>query len=212
MTKPAKISGDKPEIDYTTMKLMVGLIALCLSGVTVLFAKGPLLSISDAYCDGGTARDIFVGFLFAIAAIMSAHNGANKCEKYASKVAGVSATGIALLPTACIPGQSSLWHYAFAAVMFSTLAWFCWSFFQRTKIKAHQTEAARRRIVYGICGIGIVAMMFFMAANTIFDLWPNTTATFLLEAIGLALFGVSWLIASHFLPFFEHPSERMKLG
>ena len=32
------------------------------------------------------------------------------------------------------------------------------------------------------------------------------------EALGLALFGVSWLIASHFLPFFEHPSERMKLG
>jgi len=203
---------NKPEIDYRTMKLIVALIALCLSGVTALFSKEPLPSISYAYCIGETARDIFVGFLFAIAAIMTAHNGANKREKYASKVAGVSATGIALLPTACSAGQSSLWHYAFAAVMFLTLAWFCWSFFQRTKIKAHQTQAARRRIIYGICGIGIVATMFFMAANAIFDLWPNTTATFLLEAIGLALFGVSWLVASHFLPFFEHPSERMKLG
>lgn len=53
--------------------------------------------------------------------------------------------------------------------------------------------------------------MLLTAAHRMLGLWENTNATFVLEAIGLALFGVSWLIASHFLPFFEHSSGRMKL-
>jgi hypothetical protein len=202
----------KPEIDYRTMKLLVGAIALGLSGATFVFSDTPLRSISHAYCSGGTARDIFVGFLFAIAAIMTAHNGANGREKIASKIAGVSAAGIALLPTACREGEHAPWHFSFAAVMFATLAWFCWSFFQRTKTKLHQREAARRRAAYAFCGIGIVVSMLVMAAQHLFHWWPDTSATFMLEAVGLGLFGLSWLIASHFLPFFEHPSERMKLA
>ena len=200
-----------PEIDFRTMKLMVALIALSLSGATLFFAEGPLISISHAYCSGGTSRDIFVGFLFAIAAIMTAHNGANRREKIASKIAGVSAVGIALVPTACDTGAESPWHFAFAALMFAILAWFCWSFYQRTRIKPHQTQAQRRRVVYALCGIGILASMALIAVNGLFDLWPEANLSFYCEAAGLALFGVSWLIASHFLPYFEHPSERMKL-
>lgn len=202
---------DKPEIDYTTMKLIVGLIAISLSGITASFAKEPLLSISHAYCADGKTRDFFIGFLFAIAALMTAHNGASKHEKIASKVGGMSAVGIALVPTACTTDPGSPWHFVFASIMFSILAWFCWSFYQRTKIKPHQTEAARRRVIYGCCGIGIVISMLLIAAKGIFGWWQNTNATFLFEAVGLALFGISWLIASHFLPFFDHPSERRKL-
>lgn len=201
-----------PEIDYRTMKLMVALIALSLSGATLFFAEGPLISISHAYCSGGTSRDIFVGFLFAIAAIMTAHNGANRREKIASKIAGISAAGIALVPTACETGAESPWHFLFAALMFAILAWFCWSFYERTRIKQHQTQAQRRRFVYALCGIGIVVSMALIAVNGLFDLWPDANLTFYCEAAGLALFGVSWLIASHFLPYFEHPSERMKLS
>jgi hypothetical protein len=193
------------------MKLIVGLIALSLSGITASFAKEPLLSISHAYCADGKTRDFFIGFLFAIAALMTAHNGASAHEKIASKVGGVSAVGIALVPTACTAEAGSPWHFIFAAIMFSILAWFCWSFYQRTKTKPHQIEAARRRIVYGCCGIGIVVSMLLIAAKGAFHWWANTNATFIFEAAGLGLFGVSWLIASHFLPFFEHPSERMKL-
>jgi hypothetical protein len=199
-----------PEIDYRTMKLMVAVIALSLSGTTLYFAEGPLTSISHAYCSGGTSRDIFVGFLFAIAAIMTAHNGADRREKIASKIAGVAAVGIALVPTAWVSGDA-FWHLTFAAIMFAILAWFCWSFYERTKIKPHPAYAARRRIVYGICGIGILAMMSLIALNKLIGERSESSLVFYCETIGLALFGVSWLIASHFLPYFDHPDERMKV-
>lgn len=201
----------KPEVDYRTMKLMVAVISLGLSGATLYFAEGPLQSISHAYCASNMSRDIFVGLLFAIAAIMAAHNGANRREKIASKVAGLSAVGIALVPTACEEGVESPWHFAFAALMFAVLAWFCWSFYRRTRHKVHQVQAARRRIAYAVCGIGILAAMALIAVNHLFHLWSDAYFTFYCEATGLALFGVSWLIASHFLPYFEYPSERMKL-
>lgn len=201
----------KPEIDYRTMKLLVGLIAIGLSGTTVFFADGFMPTLSHAYCEGGRSRDLFVGLLFAIAAIMSAHNGANEREKIASKIAGIAAAGIALVPTSCASGERSLWHFAFAAVMFAILAWFCWSFFQRTWTKDHQLYAARRRIAYGVCGIGIAATMLIIPLLALFTAWEKTNAIFILEAVALSLFGVSWLIASHFFVYFEHPSERMKL-
>ncbi|MBQ5940618.1 MULTISPECIES: hypothetical protein [unclassified Massilia] len=211
MLECKKRDEDKHEIDYRTMKLMVAAISLTLSGLTLYFAEGPLASISHAYCADGMSRDIFVGFLFAIAAIMSAHNGADDCEKVASRLAAVSALGVALVPTSCRDDVASTWHFLFAAAVFAILAWFCWSFYRRAGTKPHPEYAARRKIVYGICGIGILAMMGLIAAHKFFGLWPAFNVTFNGEAIGLALFGVSWLVASHFLPYFDHPGERMKV-
>lgn len=209
--KESRMSRKPPEIDYRTMKLMVGLIAIYLSGLTIAFSDGALSSISHAYCGGGTARDIFVGSLFAIAAMMVAHNGLSRAEFFASKGASAAAVAIAVFPTACGDIAGSPWHFPSAALMFSILAWFCWSFYRRTKLKMHQNEAARRRVAYAVCGIGIVLSMLAIGAKWVFGLWDGTNAVFVFEAIGLALFGVSWLIASHFLPFFDHPTDRQAL-
>ncbi len=63
----------KPEIDHRTLKLLVGLIARTLGGLTSLFAGDPLLkSISESYWRGGWAQSVFVGFLFAISPFLFA--------------------------------------------------------------------------------------------------------------------------------------------
>ena len=203
----------RPEIDFRTMKLLVAVIVLSLGPVVMLLATQHLPSISYAYCDGTSARNVFIGFLYAIAAVMIAHNGANFRELVASKIAGVSAIGIAMWPTKeCPLGAGFNPHYLCAAIMFTTLAWFCLSFYRRAEHKPHPVYAARRRMVYASCGIGIVATMLVMGAIVQFELWPNTNAILIFETIGLVLFGLSWLVASHVVPTFDHPSERMSLS
>jgi hypothetical protein len=203
----------KPEIDFRTMKLLVAIIALSLGPTVIWLSTQHLPSISFAYCDGKSARNAFVGFLYAIAAIMIAHNGVNFQELVASKFAGISAIGIAMWPTKECPISIGFNpHYLCAAVMFTTLAWFCLSFYRRAEHKPHPVYAARRRAVYAACGVGIVGTMLSMGAVSQFELWPHTNAILILETIGLALFGFSWLIASHVVPAFDHPSERVLLG
>ncbi len=93
---------DEPEdIDQGTMKLIVGLIAVSLGAVCTLLAGKWLASISEAYVQGGWARDVFVGSLFSIAAFLLAYLGGSKCEAWLSKIAAVAALGVALFPCNC---------------------------------------------------------------------------------------------------------------
>ena len=84
---------EKQEIDYRTMKLIVGLIALSLATITNLFSHTSLTSISAAYYEEGWARNFFVGFLFAISSFLLAYNGKGRSEMILSKVAAGAAFG-----------------------------------------------------------------------------------------------------------------------
>lgn len=199
------------EIDFRTIKLLIGSIALFLGGATNYFAGGELTSISYSYCTGGRARDVFIGCLFAIAAFMWAHNGRSYLEKIMSKVASMAALGVALLPTACSGEPPRAWHFVFAATMFATLAWFCYSFFQRSKKKI-TVEAKFRSIIYAVCGAGIVVAMAAIGLHAIGWFAPGSArVVFYGEEAGLILFGISWLTASHVLPLLNAEAERFKL-
>src|SRR3954449_8525834 len=97
----------RKEIDHRTMKLIVGVVAISLPGLTNFFAKAPLASISASYWERGTSQSIFIGFLFAIASFLLAYNGYTRREMILSKIASVASLGIALFPCQCdqpIPG------------------------------------------------------------------------------------------------------------
>ena len=94
------------EIDHRTLKLIVGVVAWSLAGLTSVFSPEPLDSISAAYHAGGWSQTIFIGFLFAIAAFLLAYNGYSKHEMVASKVAAVAGLGVALFPCGCGGGTS----------------------------------------------------------------------------------------------------------
>jgi len=205
----------KQVIDHRTIKLIVGLIALTLAGLTNFFSGNTIPSISASYYEGGWSQSIFVGFLFAVAACLLSYNGWTRTEMILSKIAAVTALGVALFPCKCnvhvelIPYV----HGLSAAIMFLILAYFCYRFFIRARDKGHM-QAYSRAAIYAICGLLILTSIVALATDnftggSISAMIPRFT--FYGEATGLTAFGVSWLTASHVLPFFNRAKDELFL-
>ena len=204
--------GHRPEIDERTIKLIIGVVALGLAPLTSALSPAPLDSISAAYHEGGAAQSVFVGFLFAVAAMLLAYNGRSRREMWLSKIAAVAALGVALFP--CICGTHAVRvpaaHAVAATIMFLVLAWFCLIFYRRAHAKARRSAQVRAG-VYAVCGGVIVAAIALLGVNQLTSgalqqVLPRLV--FYCEAAALTAFGVSWLNASHVLPWINHPSER----
>jgi hypothetical protein len=200
------------EIDHRIIKLIVGLIAITLANATSFFSESEILSISQSYRDGHWPRDILVGSLFAISALMFAYNGFSRWEFWITKAAALSAIGVAMFPCACgkydevIPHA----HGISAAIMFLILAELCRVFYSRA-ISKRLPHAKRRARLYGVCGITIILSMLMLVADhflngAISDKEPRIV--FYCERAGLIAFGLAWLAASHMLPFFTDDEEK----
>jgi hypothetical protein len=202
----------RQEIDHRTIKLIIGVVALSLAALTSFFAKTAISSISASYYEGGWSQSIFIGFLFAIAALLLAYNGLSTSEMVSSKVAAVAGLGVALFP--CSSDRNTVRvpyvHYACAAVMFLILAFFCYTFYKRAKAKKH-VQAEARASIYAACGAAIVLSIFALAIDEVsggvFRGFIHRF-TFYGEATGLVAFGISWLTASRVLPLLTRKDER----
>lgn len=211
---PLEIS--KYEIDHHVLKLIVGFIALTLANLAAFFSPVPLESISDSYHQGGWARDIFVGFLFAIGAFLMAYNGSSVWEMVLGKIAAVAAIGVAMFPCGCNGHQEIIpyAHYVCAAVMFFVLACLCAIFYQRAQRK-NRREAAWRSYIYASCGIVILTAMAVLALDNFAGHFISAKVarlTFYGERAGLVAFGISWLVASRALPVLTAADERISLS
>jgi hypothetical protein len=200
------------EIDHRTLKLIVGVIAISLAGLTSLFAHTAITSISASYSEGDLSQSIFIGFLFAIAAFLLAYNGQSKAEMVLSKVASAAGLGVALCPCQCDTHTPAFpYVHAFSAsVMFLILAYFCYGFFRRARSKGHP-QAQVRATIYALCGIAILISIVTLAADHVSGgvlSRPIPRLTFYGEATGLIAFGISWLIASRVLPGVTREDER----
>jgi hypothetical protein len=204
-----------PEINQYTIKFLIGLVALLLPLAEVLLSRGAITSISESYWypDSHWSRNVFVGSLFAIAALLASYNGTSSKQLWFGKFAALAAILIANFPCEC--GNSSHEivkgvHGLSAGVLFAVLAWFCWDFIQRAKTKLHdvrRTAARRRIVIYEACGVGMLAAIALFVAHFFF--FPEKESLILWgETFGLVSFGLSWLTASHKLPVITHPSER----
>jgi hypothetical protein len=212
---------ETPEIDHRTLKLIVGIIALSLAGLTSLLARFRITSVSGSYYEGGWPQIILIGFLFAIAAFLAAYNGLSKREMVLSKIAAIAALGVAIVPCHC-PGHLELpsfapeipyVHGASAAIMFLILAFFCREFYLRAQAKGY-VQAERRARIYAVCGVLILVSIVVMAIDTITDEALSArfaSLTLLGESVALVAFGVSWLTASKILPGLTTKEERLSL-
>jgi hypothetical protein len=205
------------QINHRTIKLIVGVIAIGIGPITWLLARLQsiqLPSISASYYVTGPTQTVFIGFLFAIAALLAAYNGYSQTEMVLSKVAALAALGVALFPCTCETHSKSigLVHQAFASGLFLILAYFCRGFVQRAKGKPGAPPAARA-VIYMICGWAIVLSIAVLAINGVLREHPIEKVipriTFYGEATALVAFGISWLTASHFVPGITSPAERM---
>jgi len=210
-----KFAFNRFEIDHHILKLTVGLIAITLANLTSFFSTSNIDSISASYHQGGMARDIFVGFLFAISAFLFAYNGYSPFEMLLAKLAAVSAIGVAIFPCSCGAYEVSLpyVHNASAAVMFLVLTFYCLIFYRRARGKGHR-KADMRAVIYAICGFTIlfslaILVLDFLIGGSFSSKVPRLT--FYGERSGLIAFGISWLVASRTLPFVTASQERVSV-
>jgi hypothetical protein len=207
------LSFTKYEIDHHILKLIVAVIALTLANLTAFFSSAPIASISASYHEGGWARDIFVGFLFAISAFLLAYNGSSITEMVLSKVAAIAALGVAMFPCQCGDRAEIIpfVHALSAAIMFLVLAGFCAIFYSRARAKNRRT-GDWRAYIYALCGTVIVAAVAVLAVDGMTEGRISADVkrlTFYGERAGLMAFGISWLVASRVLPYITAADERV---
>lgn len=203
----------RPEIDEYAIKFLIGAIAILLPLIEYVLTHRSITSISASFWFVDTwpavwPRNIFVGFLFAIAAFLMAYNGKSEREMWLTKIAAVAALGIAMYPCECGNPDNEIVpkvHVIAAGVMFAVLACFCWIFIQRALDKK-SAHGMARAVIYGLCGVGMavaIVLLLISAATPADD-----ALVFWGETIGLVSFGISWLTASKVLPVITAPAER----
>lgn len=210
--------------NYRTLRRLMGLIALLMPIIVVVFAGQELSSISASYYTN--ARDIFVGMFFIVGAFFCAYNGGDGWQKKASKLAALAAILVALFPTSEF-GQGSLHstvHFTAAFVLFVILIYFCFGFF-RADIKAVKGPSGKNEVrdaetfrltskgkqqgdkerlrsgIYLTCGWIMVASIVVAALSKIFlseEMVREWALMFWAETAALEAFGVAWITAGKF--------------
>jgi hypothetical protein len=214
MNAPASGQGQNPVFSYKALRLLLGYIAFSLPSLVVLIAARPVSSISASYYTN--ARDVFVGGLFVIGALMWAYNGHTLQEKYLSKVGALAAWLAATNPTnceTCSSNATSSIHYVSAVVLFAIAAYFCLGPFRISKDYELPKRAIRKRI-YLACGLTIVIAILLagIAQFTLPEAIMKTWAiTYWAELLALWAFGVAWMVAGHYFRWLVDDEERLKI-
>jgi hypothetical protein len=200
------------QINYKTMRVVVGAIAILLAPVVFFLAgsREPLTSISISYWTD--ARDIFVGSLITVGFFLSAYNGSGggkDLEFYLSKLSCVFAICVALFPTEGfdINDMPPVWaadlagvfglkahhiHYGAAVLLFVCLIAMMWFFSVRASRKGSKARKKAYLAVGGLMSGGLIAIVLL---GSVFS-WAKKIL--IVEVWELTLFGIGWLIAGSY--------------
>lgn len=142
--------------------------------------------------------------LGAASILLMFYDGYDKTDDILNTTAGVFGLLICLFPcwtniekvgTFQIPVDiSAAIHNISAVVFFAILSYV--SLFQFTKSNGNMTENKKKRnIIFRICGIGMIASFLILLLPTFYiQIW-------LIEAIALFFFGISWLTKANYYPW-----------
>jgi hypothetical protein len=201
--------NDSLLVSYRALRQLIGILGIGLP-LTILFYTfivsgcGSLeLSISAYYHT--VVRDIMTGILCATGVFMITYKGYDKRDKWASRIAGVCAIGVAMFPTAepvacgihvpIAPWITNLHlHYASAGGLFLAFAYMSLKLFTLTDGNMTKQKKYRNKI-YRACGYVILACIAIMLVHDLTEqYWPsNIKPVYWLESISLYAFGISWL-------------------
>ena len=156
----------------------------------------PTLSISATYyiCPALT------GILTAASVVLICYDGYSLRDNIVTTISGVFGIMIVLFPCACtVSGEmvgffqlpvaiSNTIHCASACAFFISLS--INSLFLFTIGEKEPTKQKKiRNIIYRVCGIGMICALILMVLPVSFF-----AKTFVVEAIALTFFGISWLV------------------
>jgi hypothetical protein len=203
---------DPRVLTYLTLRKVVGFVAILLPFAVALplrcfrgLAFEP--SISCYYYTG--ARNVFVGSLCAIAMFMVFTRGYDFRDEIAGIFSGTCALGVAFFPTdPCACGVERRLHVgkihlACAALLFLTLAYFCFRLFTMSAKNRELTprKIVRNRFYYG-CGSVIIfsiIMIVVLSLRHVTYLPGHFGSDFVFETTALIAFGVAWLVKGEFI-------------
>lgn len=217
-------------IDYLTLRRLVGIIGLLLPfvliiGAVVMSASRPD-SMSGYYYT--PMRNIFVGSLCALGIFLIAYVGYDEVDKWITNIAGLAAVGVAFCPTTPSGTVTSSVrtvgniHVVFAMITFVSLGLMALRFAKGGQTPdaapntigqvrhglafgaAASTTAPRAEIIaYRVCGTLILLCVLLAVLTNFLPVSVNATwpTLFILEAIAVVSFGVSWTVkGSTFTP------------
>jgi hypothetical protein len=204
ITKTKRPGHDNDQIiPYYTLRVLIGAAGISLP---FLLWIGKLIfrnsfqvenSISDYY-DDGTAGDILVGVLFALAFFLVSYKGYAPIDSIAANFGCAFALGVALFPTTSDNKIVHIMHFVFAFLLFSVFIFF--SIYLFRKKGPHPTKQKKNRNkVYLICGIVMILCIIGIALYQIFDLNAVWHPVFWFESLALISFGFSWITKAEVL-------------
>ncbi len=190
-------AGPRLATSYLTLRRALGILGVALP--IILFTWGLLgdhlwlPSISAYY--SLRARDALVGCLCAIGCFLFTYHGYDIHDDTVTRVAGMSAVVVALVPSVH-PGWQHRLHFIAAACFFLLLAYI--SSFRFTRGGPRPTDAKLiRNRVYRTCGVVMlvcVALIPLLDATGLSTRYAELRPTFVLETLALWAFGLSWLV------------------
>lgn len=218
-----KEASNKLVVSYLTLRNLIGFSGLFLPVFLILYSmlytEGILeSSISDYYYTN--CGDIFVVILSAISIFLVTYNGYDKKEKLLTNIAAVSGLGVAFFPTNSIghfahdsrhrllidpPEVLGLFelHFVFALLFFICISIITLVYFPKTnedvvykteKVARHKNYRNR---MYRICGWTMIGCLFILAlyfkVDYVHDMFGDLPIVFILEAIAIEAFGISWI-------------------
>ena len=157
-------------------------------------------SISATYYEDSCITPFMI-ILGSAGILLICYEGYDKLDNIICTLAGIFGICICIFPcgyqpispvgTFQIPSNISAWLHNGAAFIFFGLLAFN-SLFLFTKSAGEMTsEKKKRNIIFRICGIGMLASFLLLI-----PLWNVDFGIWLVEAIALMFFGISWLTKS----------------
>ena len=199
------------------IKIMIGILGMLLPWLVALITLSWPQSISITYYSL-YAVGTFMVVLGSAGILLINYKGYERIDDIAATIAGIFGILICLFPMTYLPAPetktgilhlpsniSNIFHCVSAFGFFITLAFM--SFFLFTKTDGNMTDQKKiRNIVYRVCGIGMLGSFLLL----LLDFVPGVeiyNLTWIVEAIALFFFGLSWIVKSGAFPFLKDKTE-----
>ena len=183
-------------VNVKRLRCFVGWLAILLPWLGALLLWRIPQSISSTYYTY-EAGPVFMIILGIASGLLMYYDGYDKIDDILNTITGIFGLCICLFPcynsvlsyvgTFRTPVVVSMWIHNISAVIFFVLLAYI-SFFQFTKSSGDMSKQKKiRNIIYRVCAIGMLGSFLILLLPEFY------IQTWLVEAIALFFFGVSWL-------------------
>lgn len=195
-------------IDVYKLRKRIGILGMLLPWIvltlSLIFGYGFPQSISATYYIPNCITPFMI-ILGAAGILLVCYKGYDLQDKLVCATAGIFALGICIFPCA-LPDEtimnvgtfsirsdiSGIIHNICAIVFFALLSYN--SIFLFTKSSGDMTpEKKKRNIIYKVCGYGMIGSFLLLIPFTLLSI---DIGIWIVEAIALTFFGISWLTKS----------------